>query len=145
MRKWFQNLQTKALIFSFVFSFLTSVNIAFAAEVTSPVNYKAALVIIENGKTVAQPSLTLTEMKPTSVIQDLKVGKVEIEILPVAGMMNGKKGIILSFQVRKIAKDGAKTLMSEPGVLAQLNKLVTANIGPVKKEKTIQVSITLTK
>ncbi len=105
--------------------------------------YTAALVIIENSKTVAQPTIKLTEKKATKTVQTLKLGKLEIEILPVLGVMNGKNGIILSFQVRKIDKTGKKSLLSEPGVLAQVGETVTVDIGPEGKEKAAQVMVTL--
>lgn len=73
-------------------------------------------------KTIASPRIIVQENLSAMVTQKTDSEENFIEVTASEGSVGGNKGILMKFIIGSIGKNGQKTILSEPQVLAKENE-----------------------
>jgi len=102
--------------------------------------YDLKMELSMNGKKVSSPRLIVVEGAKGSVTQDDGNGKTFIEVVATEGEFQHHKGILMNLVVGTIAKDGTKTILAKPQILAKENEPAQITVGEKDKE-TLSLSV----
>lgn len=81
------------------------------------------------GKHVASPHLVVKEGEKATITPQSDNAARFIEVTATEGEVQGHKGILMNFTVGSITKDGKRTILSTPEILAKENESAQIVVG----------------
>lgn len=84
--------------------------------------YDLKMDLSMNGKHVASPRIIVKAGEMRTVNQKIDTEESFIEVVATEGQIQNNKGIMMSFTVGYIGKNGEKTVVSKPQILAKENE-----------------------
>lgn len=96
-----------------------------------------------NGKLVSSPRIITKVGEATTIIQktDGETEQRYIEVTAIDSSILGNKGIMMTFVVGSISKDGERKILSKPQVFAQENKKAEVTVGHGDNKETLSLSV----
>lgn len=104
--------------------------------------FELAMELSVEGKTVSRSTLVIEEGKQGVVSQEQDNQKTTFEVVAKDGEFQGKKGILMNFNISHIEKDGSKTIKIKPTLLSQNGEPASITIGNGKEEMLLKVTAT---
>lgn len=118
--------------------FLIVGNSGFSAA-TNGYDFKIELSF--NGKHISSPPFFVKENELKTVIQETDTEVVFIEVIASEGEIQNHKGILMKFTVGMIGKDGQRTTISKPQILANESEQAQINVGKSGGSENLALSV----
>lgn len=113
----------------------------FATSVyAAPKTYNLKMDLVLDGKAVGSPRMIVTEGQLATVTQQKDGIQSFIDVIATDANEKDFKGIMMKFTVGYVDKDGKRTIVSKPQVLAKENSPAQIQVGTANKES---VSLTV--
>ncbi len=90
-----------------------------SSALASSKGYDLTMDLSLEGKHIASPRVTLKEGKTATVTQMTETGEKFIEVTVAEGTLQNHKGILMKFTIGTIGKNGERTILAKPQVLAK--------------------------
>ena len=84
--------------------------------------YDLKMELSMNGKIISSPQILAKAGETATVTQKTDDQENFIEVTAIDGSILGNDGIMMTFVVGTIAKDGSRTILSKPQIFAEENK-----------------------
>lgn len=75
-----------------------------------------------NAKTISSPRIVVKENQTGSITQKTDTEENFIEVTASEGQVGKNKGILMKFTIGSVLKNGQRTILSEPQILAKENE-----------------------
>lgn len=111
---------------------------AFAAKKA----YKLDMALTVNGDHLSSPKVVVKEGETATVTQQTFDGKNYFDVVAKEGEMMGHKGILMEFRVGQVNKDGSKTIISRPKVLAKEGEEASISVAEDDGKKVLFLKVT---
>lgn len=108
----------------FVFSILCG-----SVGLASSRGYELKMDLSLDGQHVSSPRVVTVAGETATVTQKNETGQSFIEVTANEGAIQGHKGILMKFVVGTISKNGKRTILSKPEVLAKENVPAQITVG----------------
>ena len=132
----------KALItLALALSFSTFFSSAVMAASPATAGYHLKLELSMNGKVVSTPRLIVRNGETGSITEESATRKTFIEVTATEGSVQKRQGIMMNFVVGVIAKDGTRTVLSRPSILANENEKAEITIAGKESGETMALSV----
>lgn len=102
--------------------------------------YDLKMDLSMNGKKVSSPRMIVQEGVAGTIEQETSTEKTFIEVVATEGTVKNNKGILMKFTVGYIEKDGTRTIVSKPQILAKENETAQITVGD-NKGKDLSLSV----
>lgn len=119
---------------------LASVCLFSISVYAAPATYNLKMDLALNGKAVSSPQVIVTEGEMATVTQEKDGVKSFIDVVATDATEKDFKGIMIKFTVGYVGKDGKRTIVSKPQILAKENSPAKIQVGQAGKES---VSLTV--
>ncbi len=134
-----------ALIIALALSFSTFFSTAVLAAGPTTAAYHLKLELSMNGKVVSTPRLVVRSGETGSITEESAARKTFIEVTATEGSVQKRKGIMMNFVVGLIAKDGTRTVLSRPSILANENEKAEITVAGKESGETMALSVIATR
>jgi type II secretory pathway component GspD/PulD (secretin) len=84
---------------------------------------------LNGGKYITSPRITVKDGVAATMAESTNNAETFIEVVATEGQIQDRKGIFMKFKVGTVDKDGNKTIISEPQILASENEPAQISIG----------------
>lgn len=101
-------------------------NSAFAATTNG---YDLKMDLSLNGKHISSPRVIVKESETATITQKTDTEETFIEVVAAEREIQNHKGILMKFTVGTISKDGQRTIISKPQILANENEKAQITVG----------------
>lgn len=128
----------KILIIALALSFSPTL---FAANSAPTTGYDLKMELSMNGKVVSTPRLIVRSGQTGSITEDSATRKTFVEVTAMEGSVQNHKGIIMNFVVGVIGKDGKRTVLSRPNILAKENEKAEIEVSDKESGETLALSV----
>ena len=91
--------------------------------------YDLQMELTIDGKHVSSPRVLVKPGETASVTQQSETDNSFIEVVATEGTLQNHSGILMKFVVGTIDKDGKRTIVSHPEILAKENEPATITVG----------------
>lgn len=119
-------------------------NADFSGELEEFYNYDIDMELSVNGKKQSSRIIIL-EDELGSITSETEGQKSFLEVVASEGELSGSKGILLKMKVGQINKDGSRTLISTPTVLAKDGEETSVIVGEDKNKEKIKIKVRATR
>ncbi|MBK7890552.1 MAG: hypothetical protein IPJ84_06825 [Bdellovibrionales bacterium] len=134
-----------ALIIALALSFSTFFSSAVLAESPTTTGYTLKMELSMNGKVVSTPRLVVRSGETGSITEESAARKTFIEVTATEGSVQKRKGIMMNFVVGLIAKDGTRTVLSRPSILANENEKAEITVADKENGESVALSVIATR
>ncbi|MBL7688366.1 MAG: hypothetical protein JNJ49_10045 [Bdellovibrionaceae bacterium] len=112
-----------------------------AAGPATKAGYALKMELSMNGKVVSTPQLIVRNGATGSITEESATQKTFIEVTATEGSVQKRQGIMMNFVVGVIAKDGVRTVLSRPSILANENEKAEITIAGKESGETMALSV----
>lgn len=119
-------------------------NADFSGELEEFYNYDIDMELLVNGEKQSSRIIVL-EDELGSITSETEDQKTFFEIVANEEELSGTKGILLKMKVGQINKDGSRTLISTPTVLAKDGEETSVIVGEDKNKEKITIKVRATR
>lgn len=135
----------KTLVATLALSFSTFIASAVLASGPTTAAYHLKLALSMNGKVVSTPQLIVRNGATGSITEESATQKTFIEVTATEGSVQKRKGIMMNFVVGLVAKDGTRTVLSRPSILANENEKAEITVADKESGETVALSVIATR
>jgi hypothetical protein len=117
-----------------------------SSALASTKGYDLNMDLVIDGKKISSPKAIVEAGKPATIIQKKDGVESFIEVIASEGELQGRKGILMDFEIGYIGKNGKREVVSKAKILAKEKEPATITIHDGKTHKeTLSLSVTATK
>lgn len=116
-----------------------------AAGPATRAGYALKMALSMNGKVVSTPQLIVRNGATGSITEESATQKTFIEVTATEGSVQKRQGIMMNFVVGRIAKDGTRTVLSRPSILANENEKAEITVADKQSGETMALSVIATR
>jgi type II secretory pathway component GspD/PulD (secretin) len=113
-------------------------NSAFAATTNG---YDLKMDLSLNGKHISSPRVIVKASETATITQKTDTEETFIEVIAAEGEIQNHKGILMKFTVGTINKDGKRTIISKPQILAKENEKSQITVGESGSSENLSLSV----
>ena len=135
----------KTLVATLALSFSTFIASAVLAAGPTATGYALKMELSMNGKVVSTPRLVVRSGETGSITEESAARKTFIEVTATEGSVQKRKGIMMNFVVGLVAKDGTRTVLSRPSILANENEKAEITVANKESGETVALSVIATR
>lgn len=111
------------------------------SALAAPRLYEIKMDLSFNGKKASSPRIIVSEGETGMVTQENSDGKTFVEVTAREGSVQNRQGILMSFVVGAIDKNGNKTILSKPQILAKENQMARFTSGSKDGNEEMSLSV----
>ena len=133
----------KFLILSFGLFLSSAVLAVNSTSKVQPKSYSLKMELSLDGKKIFAPQMIVEAGKKATFSSDVSGKNTFIDVTATEGEIQNRKGIMMSFVVGHISKDGVRTIISEPQILAMENEKAQIEVGSNQSnQEMVSLSVT---
>lgn len=93
-----------------------------AAQASNPGAFDLRMQITRNEKIIASSKITVKDGEMGSLVSESEDSKTYFDITATERNISGSKGIFMKLEIAHVRKDGSKTIVTSPSLLAKVGK-----------------------
>lgn len=103
-------------------------------KISSAISYDIKMDLSLNGKVISSPQIIAKDGEVASITSGTEDGEHFIEVTAIEESILGNKGIMMTFVMGKIEKDGQRIILSKPQLFAKENQKSEVVVEPIAEQ-----------